>query len=527
MKKIFLSIALLCFTVLGYAVNLTWQVQNLAYSNLKVVDVRQNTNGIYALMKIDYAGTNFNNGDSDRIYIVRYNTSGGIISTFKYSYLQFAKQEPKTILLGNSGILYVLFTNTGTTGFKEYFVLKLNSTLTTELGLFSPNLGNVQREANFMRFADNNTSIILSTYKYLTNPTAYLAELTKIDLNGNQIWNYSINSGGSPSYIYDVKVKADRILACGMKSINGLKNIWAFSISNLGQPNFEFTTSASGYPNSALELESDNLNNVYLCGLKYDNAAFQYLWYMNKLDSAGNLIWAKTHTPNPPFGGLNYNIYPLHMAIDSQNNLYYLGGTGSYSSKTRLLKLNSAGSQIWARVFNKTTAFTEAAFDLKVSSSNKIYAATSQSNGSSNMHLYQFDTNGNKLDEDTCNVYPSKEMRLVGNSILVAGISKFGPIYVGALAKFDATPIREPNEMEGINAESTMSFYPNPASAEISVESSERISSWEIYNMIGKTVLKGLSDKDVNQERINISALPKGIYLLRVNNNSAQNLIIE
>lgn len=56
-------------------------------------------------------------------------------------------------------------------------------------------------------------------------------------------------------------------------------------------------------------------------------------------------------------------------------------------------------------------------------------------------------------------------------SILVAGISKFGPIYVGALAKFDATPIRESNEMEGINAERTMSFYPNPASAEISVES--------------------------------------------------------
>lgn len=45
--------------------------------------------------------------------------------------------------------------------------------------------------------------------------------------------------------------------------------------------------------------------------------------------------------------------------------------------------------------------------------------------------------------------------------------------------------------------------------------------------MIGKTVLKRQSDKDVNQERINIIALPKGIYLLSVNNNSAQKLIIE
>jgi hypothetical protein len=59
-----------------------------------------------------------------------------------------------------------------------------------------------------------------------------------------------------------------------------------------------------------------------------------------------------------------------------------------------------------------------------------------------------------------------------------------------------------------------MKVYPNPAQDIIIVESSKAYSklNWQIVNVNGQEVLRGEEDKGFT--RLNVSSLPKGMYLL-------------
>lgn len=59
-----------------------------------------------------------------------------------------------------------------------------------------------------------------------------------------------------------------------------------------------------------------------------------------------------------------------------------------------------------------------------------------------------------------------------------------------------------------------ISIYPNPASAYINIDSgNEKILSWELFDVSGRSVLKGSSDK------VNVQSLPKANYILKINTN--------
>lgn len=517
MKKNILSLLFVFLTASVFAVNLSWNSLYLGYPNCKAVDIKKNANGIYVLMQIDYPGNSFNNGDSDRILILKYNFNGGLIGSCRYNYLLFAKQEPKNMLLDNSGNVYVLFTNTGTTFFTEYFVLKMNPNLSTQLGLFSPNLGSNQRKAGLMRFAENNTSIVISTY--VNYPGNYGTELTKIDLNGNQLWNYAYVTGYySRPFIYDFKIKKGRVICCGSKlkgTNTTARDIWVLSINATnGVFKFEHTynsTYAQFY--YASFIEGDNSKNIYIGGQSFQTVN-KAVWFMAKLDSLGNEKWTKTYEPTQNYGG------PLHaMAIDSKNKLYYFGIADLNGSKSRILKLDDAGNQVWAKIIKSNLTITEDPIDMKVSSTDKIYCATQISNGTQSTHLYQFDENGNKIDEDTSYFWPRK-MELSDNNVLIIGLTYISPIYIPGIAVFNATPIRQSDcETSGLNvAEKTISFYPNPASTAINFEydgDAQQIDI-SIYNTDGKLVKQS---KTTSDKPLPVYDLPGGIYLINIASN--------
>jgi hypothetical protein len=73
------------------------------------------------------------------------------------------------------------------------------------------------------------------------------------------------------------------------------------------------------------------------------------------------------------------------------------------------------------------------------------------------------------------------------------------------------------------------SFYPNPASHDLTLESSTHISSYQIFDINGKEVL---AEDQLNsmQKSIDVNTLPPGIYILKVNglkSSSTQKLIIK
>jgi len=62
-----------------------------------------------------------------------------------------------------------------------------------------------------------------------------------------------------------------------------------------------------------------------------------------------------------------------------------------------------------------------------------------------------------------------------------------------------------------------INIYPNPASAYINIDSgNEKIHSWELFDISGKIVLEGSSDK------VNVQSLPKANYILKINTSNQE-----
>ena len=64
---------------------------------------------------------------------------------------------------------------------------------------------------------------------------------------------------------------------------------------------------------------------------------------------------------------------------------------------------------------------------------------------------------------------------------------------------------------------SKVNVYPNPAKEFLQIKTTEKITAIEMYNLIGKKVLETTSLLD---NKVNISSLPKGVYLLKLKNDT-------
>lgn len=73
--------------------------------------------------------------------------------------------------------------------------------------------------------------------------------------------------------------------------------------------------------------------------------------------------------------------------------------------------------------------------------------------------------------------------------------------------------------IEESNAQNVISLYPNPAENSIQIEYTQTngIENYFIYDAFGKIVQQGVLLS--GNEKIDISNLPKGIFILSVNNN--------
>jgi len=71
-----------------------------------------------------------------------------------------------------------------------------------------------------------------------------------------------------------------------------------------------------------------------------------------------------------------------------------------------------------------------------------------------------------------------------------------------------------PESIENIKNDNSVSIYPNPANDYINISSEETIRSIAIYNISGKEILKISSS--VKKEKININNLPTGTYLINI-----------
>ncbi len=100
------------------------------------------------------------------------------------------------------------------------------------------------------------------------------------------------------------------------------------------------------------------------------------------------------------------------------------------------------------------------------------------------------------------NLYIGGYFTHVGNGIPANAIARWGPSHVG---------------VDDISASSTtiqLEIYPNPSNGEFTIESTSKIESIKVFNILGETIYQ--TTKDNLQASINLSSHPKGIYFVQV-----------
>lgn len=79
------------------------------------------------------------------------------------------------------------------------------------------------------------------------------------------------------------------------------------------------------------------------------------------------------------------------------------------------------------------------------------------------------------------------------------------------------TGLGSPLAVQEVPAQNIFSIYPNPASDSLFLQGKDKVNSVEIYDMTGKKIL---SQSKIFENKIDIRSLSKGMYLLKVNNQT-------
>lgn len=138
----------------------------------------------------------------------------------------------------------------------------------------------------------------------------------------------------------------------------------------------------------------DSKNNIYLSGYTHSFGVSDYDAFLVKYNTVGTLLWYIT------WGG-EYADAGTGVAIDSENNIYLCGETGSFGSggyDAFLAKYTSNGIQLWNTTWGG--ASDDEGFGVAVDSENNVYLSgytQSFGAGSNDAFLVKFNVNGTQI----------------------------------------------------------------------------------------------------------------------------------
>ncbi len=498
-------------------------------------------------------------------------------------------------------------------GNNDIFILKLDS-----LGNFvwAKSIGGSGDDQGFSIVTDRNGSVYIagqfegavdfdptSGINNIISNGFYDIFIIKFDLSGNLIWTKTMG-GINNDVVYSMTIDSsgniyttgwfadsadfDPSVSTNLLTSNGLADIYIQKLDAAG--NFVWAKSVGGLSSEeSFSICVDRDGNVYTTGWFYggsislpDPVDFDpgtgifnlsgfgnFDIFVQKLDSLGNFVWAKS------MGGPS-NDYGYSITIGSSNNLYITGsfnGVGYFVTDSLLgingddifiQKLNSSGNLIWAKqlggfssdwgrsIFldNSEDVYVTGSFRQQVDFDSGPNTTILSSNGTWDVFIEKLDSAGNFIwAKSFGGIYNDKgysiyvdQSKNIYTSGYFEGLVDFNPdlgvFNINIPYAFFIQKLKFENLNNGMHSQNSLAnfyIYPNPLtkSQNLFIKVSEQIKNGtiKIANTMGQIVLEKKISTISNIATITLLDinLPAGIYYITIQakgNRSTEKLII-
>ncbi len=261
----------------------------------------------------------------------------------------------------------------------------------------------VFRDVGFDIATDNN-------YLYIAgNENEYFRiRVIKLDLDGNNIWNYTEDPSGNEVFARSVAIDQDGdVTVSGSQSTDTILKV--FQLDPITKTKiWEYLSSdpSAAYYSRAVAVDSSNF--VYSAGNKDLSMS------LFKLGSTGGYVWdyEPVVTDSVAYG----------VDVNSNGDVYVVGETGLGNSYIHVIKASSAGVNLWEYIQDVSLG-RDGASDVAVDNQGNVYVAGFDNN-QDRIRVFKLDSSGNNLWNYTQNVSSGRD---VANSIAV---DNQGGIYV-------------------------------------------------------------------------------------------------
>lgn len=280
------------------------------------------------------------------------------------------------------------------------------------------------------------------------------------------------------------------------------------------------------------------MNNIYVGGDVFrSDLTYQWDFFLNKYDSAGNLLWNKTY--NSPFPQQR-NDYFSWMTLDIQTeNIYYTGNTIFFNQNGYnfvLFKYDSEGDSIWKRGYSPIPNSSNSPVQLTNDKYNNLYITGSSDYNTpfNRIMTVKYDSAGNFQWVQTyanylfANHYGKRVCIDSSNSVYVGGTSHGPESATNDIVLIKYSQISHVH-ISNLIPDDIKLFqnYPNPFNPVTNIEYQLAITAnvkVSIFNVLGKEVAVLVNEKQTPGTyslKWDASNFSSGIYFynLQINGN--------
>ncbi|MBL4585882.1 MAG: T9SS type A sorting domain-containing protein [Flavobacteriales bacterium] len=319
----------------------------------------------------------------------------------------------------------------------------------------------------------DNGAIILSTYE--TGSTFKTALLCRINSNGDTLWSKQIDEYPNKENPGALTLLSDGLALTGSVNESGSDNVFLIKTDMSGNVQWEETYPSAGisFANGIAAIPS---GGFYIAGITnaIGNGGLDILGM--KVDNNGQLLWSKGFGRSTTDLGNGVGAMPDGGAI--------FVGSGHRADTTNfrdllLVRVTADGDTLWMRHYRDIGK--ETGYAVQLSGNSIIAAGKADVGGTEDVVILRADLNGN-----------------------VVGINN-------------------------LESSGNWNVYPNPFFGQLTIDLEKHFSvktEIRVLDMLGRTMLKTtITDRII----LDVSSLPKGIYLLqlRQNDNSAVRRIVK